>query len=149
MWSVANKFLPRVSKVKNGTFCAVRGRSWAFTALKPVWRGLVALQRKGPYDVCPSRRSGEIGIRTRLKIWRPSRTCRFESDLRQISFPFSNHFLPISVKGFLQFSEENANFWKNLGMRLPRFPLDPWSSGFRIKVSRNYVLCGTPVVLEL
>src|SRR6185503_1710366 len=32
----------------------------------------VALHRKAPYDVVPSRRSGEIGIRTRLKIWRGS-----------------------------------------------------------------------------
>lgn len=35
---------------------------------------------------CSLSRSGEIGIRTRLKIWRPSRTCRFESDLRHITF---------------------------------------------------------------
>src|ERR1044072_4615245 len=43
---------------------------------------VVALREDAPYHVHPSRRSGEIGIRTRLKIWRPSRTCRFESDLR-------------------------------------------------------------------
>ena len=36
------------------------------------WAGSVANGGKGPYDVSPSRRSGEIGIRTRLKIWRGS-----------------------------------------------------------------------------
>src|SRR5262245_8121623 len=33
---------------------------------------LVALPRYSPYYVNPARRSGEIGIRTRLKIWRGS-----------------------------------------------------------------------------
>src|SRR6185503_1614873 len=47
---------------------------------------VVALREDAPYYVHPSRRSGEIGIRTRLKIWRPSRTCRFESDLRHQKF---------------------------------------------------------------
>ena len=46
------------------------------------YQPIFALAGKAPYDVRPSRRSGEIGIRTRLKIWRPLRTCRFESDLR-------------------------------------------------------------------
>src|ERR1051326_464480 len=39
--------------------------------MRRLWTS-VALRGKRPYDVSPSRRSGEIGIRTRLKIWRGS-----------------------------------------------------------------------------
>ena len=69
------------------------------------WAGSVANGGKGPYDVSPSRRSGEIGIRTRLKIWRGSLLMSVR--VRPPAPAFSDFFNPENVYSLLAIQGES------------------------------------------